>query len=245
MDKRKQASYSILMYLAAYVGGSIIFQGLVAYIFSVIYKLNVVDLITLPTDADAFLINKYYLVMTISNFLVYALAFGLLIYNNRDKLKTKFKLYHLGIIILGSVVLYGASYLINYWLSSMDIGSSNNQQSIELMVAASPVLNFVTLVLLAPFVEEVVFRVAIRDLTSNRYLYYLVSILAFSLPHMLSTAARIDIWLLQLIPYLISGLILAFVYDFTRNLYVNYTIHLLNNLIAFIITLVTMGVILC
>ena len=134
------------------------------------------------------------------------------------------------------IIIYGLTYVINYLYDLYNIGVSDNQDTIVNYIKyGNALISFFAVVICAPLVEELIYRYSIFSLFNNRIISYIVSILFFMLPHMLSTTSDILTWFLLAIPYLISGFMLAYIYDSSKNIYASVIAHMLNNLMSFIV----------
>ena len=156
------------------------------------------------------------------------------------KLKNNKKIYLL--IILGMAILFaGFAYLLDFIFSQF-VDSSNNQKTIiQILNSSARIPMIIVTVLLAPIVEELIFRKAIFESLRKFSIIpcYVVSILLFAIPHMLSTNVSVGVWLLQLLPYMILGGMLAFIYHISNhNVYASALAHAFNNILSVILVFV-------
>ena len=93
---------------------------------------------------------------------------------------------------------------------------------------ANPILAFISVVILAPIVEEIIFRGVIFN-EASKYkggaFPIIISALLFGLAHMQP---------IQIVYAFISGLIFAFVYSKTHSLPIVMFLHMLNNLLTLV-----------
>lgn len=182
-----------------------------------------------------------------ANFIGYFLSFlgvtiSLIYFLKQDFIAFKNNFLKLSIYTLASAIIFyivtlGVDYLVGNFVSD-----SQNQSTIVIILQNGGLLPmFFTTVIFAPVVEELIYRKVIFEYTRkiNIVLSYLISIVLFSLPHMLSTNVdNIGIWLLQLLPYVTSASLLALIYHKSNyNIYTTIIIHILNNLIAILLVL--------
>ena len=248
MDLKNKGLINIVFYLFLYLLAGTLTTYIVAYAVakSNNYEFSIfLEQMNSSTYNDIELFNKANFAATLANFIVYFILFIVLIIINRDTLIAEFKKIGNKVIsfiifaIFGFIILYGTSYIINYLYNLYNIGVSQNQNSIEnYILHGNAILTFITVVIFAPLVEEIIYRYSIFSLIKNKILAYVVTIICFALPHMLSTNSSISEWLLLMIPYLLSGFILALIYDSSKNIYASIVAHCLNNLLAFIIILI-------
>lgn len=132
----------------------------------------------------------------------------------RETVEKKWRFY-LWFIPLCFCLFYGLSFLFN-WLMEKVVSSSENQQSIELMIEnGGAFYMFIAVVLCAPLVEELIYRKAVFSFLERKNILwsYVFSILLFALPHLFTTSFEDPIqWFLKLLPYLFSALLLALIY---------------------------------
>lgn len=177
--------------------------------------------------------------ISISNLVLYLSLFIIFTYILRSYLKEQFiytknnlrdyiRLSLLGILGLFIAVFFSA-IVMDY------LGSTENSENQEILNELSTAAMFdkisliVFTIFFAPFAEEIVFRKAIYGLFEkiNIPLAILVSGLSFGLIHVMSGD------LIQLIIYGSLGLVLAYVYYYSKkNLLTVITIHMIYNLIV-------------
>lgn len=118
--------------------------------------------------------------------------------------------------------------------------SSANQDAIAGMTTTAPMVMAITTVVLAPFVEEMIFRVGLFQLfyTKNRKLAYLVSSLAFGFVHIVAGLSSGDLsQIFYLLPYGLLGYVLCDIYESRQSIFVPMIVHSMNNLIAMLVLL--------
>ena len=120
---------------------------------------------------------------------------------------------------------------------SLDSLNSVNQSSIETYVSIYPYLMLITTGFLGPIYEEVLFRLGIKTVIKNKYLFILTSGLIFGLIHIFPLAEGISILLglIQSITYVTMGLFLAYIYEKSDNVFNSIGVHLLNNLLSVLV----------
>ncbi|MBO5711833.1 MAG: CPBP family intramembrane metalloprotease [Acholeplasmatales bacterium] len=148
---------------------------------------------------------------------------------------------------LAYVAICGIAFLVITTVAGILLGfiidDSVNQATIEMIMTngGAPTM-IVSVVLLAPILEELVYRKAIFNLLRKygKPACYAVSIILFTLPHMISTdMSNMLIWLIQCVPYALSGFLLCYIYDRSNeNIYTSIAVHMLNNILACILIFV-------
>ncbi len=245
---------AILFYLFMTLIGSALIIIVIAVIYCMIHSVNFQDLMSLmsSTEFDKVIGNyseevqlAYYKVNALGNMFGYLLMLVVIAFYMRNYLiedtiavKKNYRFY-LWFLPVSAVVFYGISLLAD-WLIGNVVGVSENQQSIEGMISnGGAFAMFVAVVICAPIVEELIYRKAIFCIFEKQHIVisYIVSILLFSLPHMLTTDfSNPGKWFLIAIPYLISALLLAVTYHLSKkNIYATWFVHMVNNLVGFIL----------
>lgn len=192
-------------------------------------------------------------------FLVYVIAIaGVIIISSKiiiSDLKTfRGKLFAMGAV--GCALLYAANIVSNLIMILLGVNdNSANQDAIESMMQPGLpiILTFITTVILAPILEELVFRKSIFNLFPKKpYLALVVSSLCFGFMHVISTVITIIPSLLtgnatylkfitELfygIVYSLMGYALGYTYlKSNKNIIGPIFAHMLSNLLAFIISI--------
>lgn len=156
--------------------------------------------------------------------------------NHQKYFKENFKYYLIGLFVMF------ASNLINIYVLSN--GVATNESNIRELLKINPIYIFITGVMIAPLLEELVFRQGFRNIFKNKYIFILVSGLLFGSLHVLpSMQSAID--LLYLMPYCSLGLAFAYILYKTDNIFVTVALHFMHNglLISLQIFILLFGVI--
>ncbi len=178
------------------------------------------------------------------NFFGYLIAFIGVTFFMRDELKSdlskmkankfKYPIY--------AILFFVLTFLVDF-LFQLIVESSVNQSTIELILNYSgKYVMIIAVVVFAPIVEELIYRKAIFSLTKGNRIYvsYLISIVLFTLPHMLSSdMSNIFVWILQSIPYMFSAFLFCLIYHKSNfDIYSTIFAHILNNLIAVVLSII-------
>ena len=138
---------------------------------------------------------------------------------------------------VGLVALYGLNELF-FRLSAAWMGNrvNLNDSVISAQIRSAPWSTLLIVVLLAPFIEEVLFRgLVFGGLKSrSRPVAYAVSCLLFAFLHVWQFAAvHQDLtYFLLMLQYLVPGLVLAWCYDRSGTLWASLGVHVLANLLS-------------
>jgi len=149
-------------------------------------------------------------------------------------LDTAFRYWLIGLIIM---------IVSNFIINKLGIGSSANDVSVSSMLEKTPIIAGLSVIIFGPFVEEMVFRMAFKDVFNKKIVFILVSGIIFGSLHVIGVVTNIY-ELLYLIPYCSLGLAFAAIYDYSDNIFISYLIHLLHNSLTAITTFLLAGVIL-
>lgn len=192
------------------------------------------DLLSIPF---LFLLKKNILNQELANLFLYVLLTLIFIIIYFKDLKKDFKNF---IKNPKSILKIG----INYWIKGLfimmvssfifniiGIGTSVNQeQNIELL-KKMPLYELISAILLAPILEELVFRRGLKNAFKNNYLYAYTVGLIFGFIH-ITTSLSSPIMILLIIPYSAMGVAFGFAYKKTNNIFSTITIHMLHNAIS-------------
>lgn len=151
-------------------------------------------------------------------------------------LKYIFKMFFVFMVLKFLVALISSILLslLNYDSASIN---STNQTLVESYIKISPILMFISSVILAPFYEETLFRLGFGKVIKNKWIFIIISGFLFGLMHVFPLDEGIDLTLgiIQSISYISMGLLFAYIYTKTKNVFASMTIHFLNNFISILI----------
>lgn len=138
--------------------------------------------------------------------------------------------------IIGFILMMLSNYIINYLLIPNSI-SNNEASNIELILNYKYIYP-ISICILIPIIEEIVFRLELKNKYKNKYLFILLSSIIFALPHLISNTKLIE--LIYFIPYFILGITFSTIYYKTDNIYSNIISHILHNTVIVIFYLITL-----
>ena len=151
-------------------------------------------------------------------------------------------------IINGTIVvfiLFFGSILYTLLITALgfDLSDNSNQENVNNIVVSFPIASFFLIVILAPIVEEFIFRYSLFGglLKKNRLLAYATSIFAFTAVHLIASyfsEAGFFSELITFFPYAFSGFLFAYIYEKTRNFGSCVYAHILNNFISYFIIVI-------
>ena len=135
----------------------------------------------------------------------------------------------LSTLLLGLLVFYGANELIFRVCNVLfDSRTNLNDMTIAAQVASAPRMTALIVVLLAPFVEEVLFRGLVFGCLreKSRPFAYAVSCALFAFLHVWAAVAKWDAgYLILMLQYLVPGLVFAYVYEHSGTLWTAILLH--------------------
>ncbi|MEG2283673.1 MAG: type II CAAX endopeptidase family protein [Bacilli bacterium] len=136
---------------------------------------------------------------------------------------------------IGLMVMIISNLLINLLAPNSTAG---NEQAVQSMLSSSPLITFICAGLLAPFIEELVFRKAFKDIIKSPWLFILTSGIVFGSLHVVFSLK--SIWdLLYIIPYSSLGIAFAYILEKTDNIYSSVMMHLIHNVMLTSISILT------
>lgn len=150
-------------------------------------------------------------------------------------------------ILTWVVVGFIAIYLLNFFNALYSqlfqkifnyAPSAQNQDSVVSFLKKTPVMMTITAVILAPVVEELIFRKSIIGLFKNKKIGVVVAVASFALIHLIPEIIALDFLglLHNIFSYLLPSIALTFVYmKSNKNIYIPMSIHMLSNLISVIV----------
>lgn len=155
--------------------------------------------------------------------------------NFKSNLKKCFMLFGvlLAVKVFASVVTSVLSIVFN-----VELTQSVNQNIIETLIGSAPVMMFISSVLVAPFIEEIIFRLGLKKIINNNKVFIIISGLIFGLMHVLPSELSLVLIMLQSIIYISLGIALACMYVENKNIFYVIIPHALNNLLGMLAALI-------
>ena len=150
-----------------------------------------------------------------------------------------------GIIIAGCLMIFSLVYnSLIVTIFNLESAGNANQEAVTTLIKNNAFLGFLSVVILAPIVEELTYRYCVFGgiRKYKKVLAYIVSGIIFIAMHSIasiSQAGGLNMAfvkeLIYLPPYLFSGLALCYAYDKTGNIGSSVMAHLFNNLVSFLV----------
>ena len=146
--------------------------------------------------------------------------------NYRKYLKLGFKVWLLGIIVM----VVSNNIIYNYVTNSI----ASNQATNMAVINKYPFYSVISMIIIGPFVEEIVFRLSFKNALKNKKLYYLLSVLIFTSLHVFNgISSPLD--LLFFIPYGSLAIAFSYILDKTDNIFTTTVIHTFHNALTIIL----------
>ncbi len=130
----------------------------------------------------------------------------------------------------------GLMIISNMIISNLGVKIANNEKEVIETFHKLPLYTIITATVLAPILEESVFRLSIRKIIKNDYLFIIISGLLFGILHVTSAGSVGQ--LLYIIPYSIPGWIFAYTLVKSDNIYIPITLHFIHNSILMIVQII-------
>lgn len=141
----------------------------------------------------------------------------------KENFKKSFKIY-----IIGFMGMVFFNLLISVFIG----GISSNEEQVRELLFKSPILTLISISIIAPINEELVFRKSLQPVIKNKWAYVIVSGLLFGMAHLLTnifsgTFSPID--LIYVLPYASLGGSFALMDNETKSTCSSMVIHAIHN----------------
>ena len=177
---------------------------------------------------------------------VILLAVIILIY--KDEVITSFKDFKKDMLkYLKKYIKYWLVMLMLMIISNLIVTlftTSNTPQNQKIVIdqlKLAPIYSFITVVLISPILEELVFRLSFKRIFPyTNCLYIFFSGLFFGFIHVIGSLESLSD-LLFIIPYSIPGFMFAYTYSKTKNICVPVSLHMIHNFVMIVFQLILMS----
>lgn len=134
---------------------------------------------------------------------------------------------------LGLIGMAVSNVIITFLLKG---GGATNEKIVQDMITTLPFIMLLNAGVLAPILEEFVFRKAFREVLSNKWAFILASGLVFGGLHVI-TSFQTPLELLYIIPYSSLGFSFAFMYDKTDTVFTSIAMHMIHNTVLTLLSI--------
>lgn len=126
------------------------------------------------------------------------------------------------VILVGTIILNSIIMLLNKGQIA------NNEETVRSLLSDMPLYTWIVSVLLAPFLEELIFRLSLKSVFKNKWIFIIMSGLIFGSFHIFGNAST---WLdiLYIFPYSLPGCVFAYVLWESDNIFNTIGLHFLHN----------------
>lgn len=135
---------------------------------------------------------------------------------------------------LALLLMYVSNIIITIFTNSIP----QNEESVRKLFDFNPILTCILACVIAPLLEEFVFRLSIyKILKNNKWLFIMCSGLLFGSMHVLG---NVNEWtdLLFIVPYSIPGCVFAYTLYDSDNIFVSSSLHFIHNTFAIILQII-------
>lgn len=130
----------------------------------------------------------------------------------------------IGMIFLNNIISKIASPIVE------------NENAVQTIINNFPTIALILTTLLAPIVEELIFRKSLQDIKLPKWIFIIVSGLIFGYVHLIGSENPLDY--LYILPYGLLGSCFAYTLSKTDNIYVTIMMHMLHNGILTLLSVV-------
>jgi membrane protease YdiL (CAAX protease family) len=141
--------------------------------------------------------------------------------------------------IIGFILMALSNYII---ILFSPVKTATNENSVRSIINATPIIALIFSCLVAPFIEEIIFRKSFKDAIETKWLFILVSGIVFGALHVVGNIESLY-GLLFLAPYSFLGLAFAMTYYKTNNIFSSIFIHFFHNTLVILLAIFGVGVI--
>lgn len=246
----------LLIYYAVIYVGVIIPQFILMWLYPVLTGMPLYEGDNLTTHANNFINIWMQILIYVALFTITVTMLWKSIKADLIKFK-KLAKYTIKLAFIGIAALYISMYVIQLTYNVLNItGSSGNQTAIEDMMFSSGtlplVLYCIILIIIAPIVEELIFRKSIfsflKKFNLSKNMKIVISALLFGFLHIFSTVisllvegqfSEIFTEFILSIPYIVMGFIASYTYaESDENVICPLIIHIFNNALSCISILI-------
>ena len=123
----------------------------------------------------------------------------------------------------GFIIMYVANLIIMNLLGNI----GQNEETVQELIGQTPFIAFLLTTILAPFIEEMLFRKLLQDCFNNKILFMIISGFLFGLVHVLGAENYLEY--LLIISYGALGFMFSHTLNKTDNIYVTIMLHMFHN----------------
>lgn len=212
-----------------------VFKGLccfVLYIFLSVFITYFFHKIGISYEKNELLIRVVDMLVSV---LVFFLIFRKSLIKDFKKTKENFKKdipFATSLWLKGLIIMLITNFLINYFIFPNSI--SSNEENNRVLINMYPLYSAISVIFVAPFIEELIFRKSYRKAFKNIIPYCIASSILFGSIHVIFSITNIK-ELLYIIPYGALGYVFAYAYYKTDSIWTSIYMHVIHNAFTFLI----------
>lgn len=186
--------------------------------------------------------NYLNITLLIINDLIYVF-FVILLFNQEIKkglkeIKKNFSslaILSLNCWIIGSLIMTTSSIIISFITKQ---NTSANEALVRESIKLAPFYMLFACSIVAPILEEMTFRRALKGIINNKWIFILVSGLGFGLLHVIGSGFKSPLDFLYIIPYGSMGCAFAYLLSKTDNITLPIIVHMIHNTILVLLQII-------
>ncbi len=136
--------------------------------------------------------------------------------------------------IVGLIIMCVSNIVISF---ITNLNTSSNEEAVQGLITATPLLMLFTAGILAPIAEEITFRKGVNKIFKNKWVYAIASGLIFGLLHVIGSNNILEY--LYIIPYGSLGFFFALTYYETKNIFPTICMHAIHNCSLVLLSMIT------
>ena len=133
---------------------------------------------------------------------------------------------------LGFLIMIFSNLIISLFFK----GLGENENNVQDLISTTPYIAFILTSVLAPIIEEMIFRKSLKDAINNKYLYMFLSGFIFGLVHVIASSNPLEY--LLIIPYGALGFTFAKTINETDNIYATIMVHAFHNAVLTLLAVI-------
>lgn len=130
--------------------------------------------------------------------------------------------------LLGLAFMIVTNIIISYYVGNI----AGNETANRTVINTHFIYAILSMIIISPIIEEILFRLSIRKFIDNKYLYFIFSSIIFGYVHVIGSVG-LDV--LYIIPYTSLGLAFSYIHYKHDNILCSTLMHIIHNLICIII----------
>lgn len=139
--------------------------------------------------------------------------------------------------LIGVIIMIISNFLIR----KLGGAAAQNDTNVINRLESAPFIFSISVLFIKPIIEELVFRLAFKDIFRKKWLFILLSGIIFGSIHVVISSVDL-VQLLYLIPYCSLGIAFSYIYYDSDNIYVPISMHILHNTLIFVTSFLMAGV---